>query len=779
MAATYDSNVISFDRNTTRVTPITDSATHGLLYACRDRLFDGVSAEFSCGMGDARAQLFELADRAFRIETQTLYLAAQRAINNNGAEILECFRDLFNRSFDTSLKTLRGNVSLSVEAECNELSLVADSEFEKDLAVGKLSSLALYNCFQQLTALDRRVAIILGAKQIRQDSNPLIPRALYSAFLGATKEMDLDGQIGITLLQEFDRQVRDKLPMLYANLNKFLVARDILPKLPLAIEHEAGSAAAAELPGPPAIDAIVDDAPSAAKKSVDDIFLQLASGFQNTQAQSRSNTESSDWKRPAPMRTEIIEALTGIQREKGHSCVLPRIQSQHSGDESSATLRQIRRAPFIRNADPNDAVTVDIVAALFDYVLSYSDFPHALRNELSRLQVPVLKAAFMDKAFFVDDKHPARYLLDLIVSSSVGWSKKDAPRYYAKIRSIVDEIVSTFEKDVGVLSSKQSELESFVAEEDKRARQNSGALAREIDRQDGAKDAKSAATTQIRRHLDNADLPNTIREFLTKIWRLMLVLAFARSGKESAAWNNAVKTMDELIWSVTPKRDPQQRKRFFVLLPDLLQRLHEGIQTVGLARSNEDSFFSRLAYLHANAVNPDSRNEEELQDREDDADIEFTEAGESLEQSIEAELTTVCSPQLTKVDEESPEDCSSLLQAGTGTSNADRTDAQNFSAKGRPDEDENTDLIQQLRLGTWVEFTSERGTKATFRLSWISGSANIYLFADRQGHDALTLSADRLSIRLREGSARVFNGKRLTARAIGSMLKSTELPAQK
>ena len=75
-----------------------------------------------------------------------------------------------------------------------------------------------------------------------------------------------------------------------------------------------------------------------------------------------------------------------------------------------------------------DAVTVDVVAMLFDLLLNDRELPDALRAQIGRLQIPVLKVAMMDKAFFADRQHPARRLLDTIAGSATGWRDEELPR---------------------------------------------------------------------------------------------------------------------------------------------------------------------------------------------------------------------------------------------------------------------------------------------------------------------------------------------------------------
>ena len=49
-------------------------------------------------------------------------------------------------------------------------------------------------------------------------------------------------------------------------------------------------------------------------------------------------------------------------------------------------------------------------------------------------------------------------------------------------------------------------------------------------------------------------------------------------GEESEAWERGVATLEDLVWSVQPKRTTEDRKHLVALLPSLLKRLSAGMQ---------------------------------------------------------------------------------------------------------------------------------------------------------------------------------------------------------
>lgn len=108
----------------------------------------------------------------------------------------------------------------------------------------------------------------------------------------------------------------------------------------------------------------------------------------------------------------------------------------------------------------------------------------------------------------------------------------------------------------------------------------------------------------IDRHTKDRPLPLAIGRFLDTYWRHHLLLSYPVDGEDSRCWREALKTMDELIWSVQPKEDTACCRRLFKMLPQLYQRLHLDLKPLGMGEAEQDIFFAELAKLHQAALNP-------------------------------------------------------------------------------------------------------------------------------------------------------------------------------
>ena len=75
-----------------------------------------------------------------------------------------------------------------------------------------------------------------------------------------------------------------------------------------------------------------------------------------------------------------------------------------------------------------------------------------------------------------------------------------------------------------------------------------------------------------------------------------------------------------------------------------------------------------------------------------------------------------------------------------------------------------------LERGMWVEFESDDGQLAFAKLAWVSPLRGTYLFTNRQGQKALSMTAEELAERFRTDKARLVEAEPLIDRAFGSMM---------
>ena len=140
----------------------------------------------------------------------------------------------------------------------------------------------------------------------------------------------------------------------------------------------------------------------------------------------------------------------------------------------------------------NDGVTIDIVAMIFDYVFEDKEIQPPVKALVSKLQIPILKVALLDKTFFTQKNHPVRLYLDRVAQISIGCppnvSRED--ELYKRIDQTVTTVTAQFESDLDIFTRELHALERFFEDYQQKAE--------ERDKESAALAEKSAHKESIR-----------------------------------------------------------------------------------------------------------------------------------------------------------------------------------------------------------------------------------------------------------------------------------------
>ena len=86
------------------------------------------------------------------------------------------------------------------------------------------------------------------------------------------------------------------------------------------------------------------------------------------------------------------------------------------------------------------------------------------------------------------------------------------------------------------------------------------------------------------------------------------------------------------------------------------------------------------------------------------------------------------------------------------------------------EDDEYVRAVRDLRLGSWIEFSDETGSRERAKLSWISPISSKYLFVNRRGLKVCDKTVAALAIEMRRGSAVVLEEVPLFDRALDAIV---------
>lgn len=695
--------------------------TLSMLHDSRDLLIEGVTRALTRRAEAMENALLAMAERSPLLETRNNYYSAQGMLNKQTNELLSACKEAYCQTFNNFTHNRESPASTGLL----ELSLIGDQDFEITLAVDRATSRLRFNCAEELVALDARMAHLLGRSDLSENDNPLGPRILCGALLDGFASMQLTEGSRVVLLNQFDLVLTTELAPIYQAINRYMVDHGVMPDLKIGMKSRNSNP---ETPSAGASTSAVTPAQEQTSNDMLKLFEQLAHS---------SGGQAGGGQAGGMAGINLLDSLGqlqmgGMMLPDGGRFELPVVDASTIQN----VLRSLQQSPVMQSASPLDAVLVDAVAMLFDVVFDEAAIPDRLKAQIARLQIPVLKAAMLDRDFFSQADHPVRRMLDAIATLAVHLPENAAGNARLEaISEVVGRVIEEFEKDVAVFNLAAEELEAMgVALEETLEETVDVSLQQdiaEIKQLERRGLAPVIVRDLINRALKDQTIAEAVREFLRRDWSQVLAQDYINEGEHGAHFNSHVETMRELVWSTLPKADMDARLMLVRILPGLLKRLRAGVAGINLPQKLSDHFFASLVILHANAVRPNA--------------------------------------QPVPLPEISPEEIADLTAQAEAMEST--TDSASDSEPAAPEiEDESTQRVRDINKGDWVEFHYEDAPSSWLRLGWVSDSRNNYLFSDQDGMNSFSIGLYRLADKFRNGNAVMVERKSITESAFGKLV---------
>lgn len=719
------------------------------------------------------------------------------------------------------------------DTDWSSLSLVDDAEVERGVAAEKLAQQLAAECDKALDALNSYLCSAL--ENTDPNHNPLRPQVIAKAWLKAVGEMCDDLQVTNLIVQQVGRQLSKQLATAYEQTTQELKRMGIQPQA-LTVQRTRGSVSAADQatrPGPLADQGAAtqpggwaaattqNTQPSAfgghpamspeshfrAAQALSEMFgvsvpgghadgpmpmglrgraapgqfAPITPDFQNLLRQLSAQGAMADWAATMPAGVGMdMEAHAGAMTAPGFA-----------GTLMAPNLIRAHRDELVRASGGAaiDQMVIDIVAALFDQVLSDTKVPPEAARQIARLQMPVLRVALGDMTFFNSRKHPVRRFVNRVASLATSFeSYTDGPgkAFLAHITSLVNDIVEGDFDKMETYETKLKELESFTEIETERDAAEQAAVAALLNNKEADLRVQQRYMQILRKELSEIEMPDFVRDFLAQIWSQVQVMASAKEGSQSALAVRMRKAGHDLASSVQPKGSPQLRKEFLLRLPKLMKDLNDGLALIQWSDDAKKEFFAQLLPAHAACLKAAPQHEltQRLQENALNKveQLAIPSREEAANDPLPATLENLSSPPLlTVVTALSPEE---IQQAGFVPEAAITVDGDldiNLDMAGDTDPsladlDINLDtppppaagiqLVHHIQKGTAYQMVMQ-GQWKKVRLTWVSEGRSFFIFT--QGHhmhkQTISLTGRTLAKMCEAGRFKAYEQSELIERA--------------
>ena len=624
------------------------------------------------------------------------------------------FENAFTRHFEQGFESLLQQISQATKSG-HVLSLVEEDQLEAQLASEVVVEALTRAHGPALDAIDRRFASMVGVVELQAGLNPLSASSLANGMQSAQSEITLPDNFRVVLFKIYERELVASLGALLTELNARMTTAGILPELgnprPIEAESIPASAAPAAQPrqeAPPADDRVMFDAlcdllhswrPQHGGSST------VGSGAAG--AGSSGSASGSDGHRRPLALNEMMSVLNLLQPS------VP--QAVHDAmSNAEASLSQLMKREMLQSAgrigvapdqvnmsaEHEDAV--DLVGMLFDVLFDERDFQAQARTLISRLVVPYVKAAVMDRHLFQHKTHPARRLLNSL-SEAVEGNKGEGPQereLLQKAEETVDRLVADFNEDIAIFETLEQELRGFLEQHNRRIELAERRATESQRGQERLEQARTLAASELSRRIEDQALPAPLNDFLSRSWSHHLSMIALREGPDSAAWNAALAVADTLLDLLTKEGRPTRNAN------SALQNLREPIESV----------------LASSGI-----------------------TGESAGETIRGLAASIDSANLAPAQAEKPK----VVSAAAAEP---RPPLVIVSDKARLDyNEEDIAVLRVLKIGVWLDLAGEDQKLHPAKLSWVSPISSRLMFVNRRGVRILVASIEELAAMKKQG----------------------------
>jgi len=783
---------------------------------CRDLAIHRLLLSFTTMLDRVGDLLMERANKSDIRDEQSLFLDARGALKTERGHLMAEFEKRLRKRVDDRISGRETKEEFSKSTvDSTKLTLVDTSAMDESVLTGNIVRIVENACHDELAEFNRGVGHLLGRPELETDQNPLAPQTIVDSFAEALKQIRAENRIKFQILKELNQASLGDLNAIYADLNRHLQNLNIVPSAMRPVvsradrARPAGTTDSQKPPAPPPPVAEVDvmalfkrmfggaaaaamaapqpQAPfgrgapamggAPATSGAPYMGAGHSSGYAMPDGDAGEDLPSIEMPGASPATAQRVfspmaptrsgyvpgapiiataalhEGLTRLQAgQVGFDVEGAQVQFSGIPDGLHNVLRDLQESPLGQKANQLESMTIEMVAMLFDFIFDTKDLPDGIKALLARLQIPVLKAAMLDGAFFAKKSHPSRLLVNALAQAGLGWSVEMGQEdpLYKKLDAIVHRILEGFGDDLTIFDELREDLEAFLADEEKAAEANIASTAEEINTRDKQEIADVVAKSEVERRIESYPVPNFLASFLRQRWAPALGKVYQHDGEDSESWSSGVATLEDLVWSVQPKKTPEDRKHLVALLPSLLKRLSAGIHSQAWAHDERERFMSNLVEAHAAAVKPSL------------AHVESPTAAVAEQAKAQAEVAKAMG------DEKMAQKATALAEAMTQAEPLPAAEVEEVL------DDDYLEIARNLERGMWIEFEAEDGQLAFAKLAWVSPLRGTYLFTNRQGQKALSMTAEELAERFRADRARLVEAEPLIDRAFSSMLGQFE-----
>ena len=462
----------------------------------------------------------------------------------------------------------------------DDLQLFDSAEIDASIEFA-LAQQEIVRCVEDvIPSLHALVSSLLGWVSVQPHLNPLRPEVFVRALQACLREYaptqtersalngPSAGLLGISLRQ------------LYSELCDWLRSQGIEPALSLGTAPQAA--------------AIRGSQGSVARTLITlDKLRKLLSG------ELTIASGGGDFLHTVPASFEALEELKMVEP------MLKRLADRARSPESEARSESPDTLPSLPGSGSalGRQLGAEVVRMMLENLDHDERIPGKVRVLLRSMEPLLIRLGQNDPRFFSERQHPARALLDRITHRSLAYATDDDEAGYTHFLDAVSNGLHMLgeEADAARFAHVLQALEQDWEREDALLRQRHEEAARALVRAEQRNLLAQRLAQDFEQRLAGKDIPDLVDGFLRGPWAQVVAQSQLDQGDAGADSLGYLGLVDDLLWSVQYRLARRNRVRLVQLVPSLLIRIRQGLQSIGYEQERILQFFDALITVHEKA----------------------------------------------------------------------------------------------------------------------------------------------------------------------------------
>jgi hypothetical protein len=486
-----------------------------------------------------------------------------------------------NAIYDGSYQKIANNPR--GQFDFSKVALISDDAVKENHVIAAIIGQCEHLFYEELTSLNHmQFANLRGEQTIAASQNPIFPEKLVRALVEVVKSLKLNTDGRIALYKAFEANVFNQLGFIYCELIK---RYETSSSTQLYVVSEIKEAVE---PTPVSAEQPSMEFKRLQKKLELWRLAQFPSAYDSIPA-----TENIFY--------ECFEVKNALQ-------VLQQFNNDSDLDEKKQPLKwralkkleELRFTDKAKSLNKDDEDLLDLVSLIFSEIAQDELLQDSVKTAILQLEIPLSAAALGRYSIFTSPDNPVRQLLDDLFAAGMflNLDEYDDRLIQERIASAVNKITRDSSLEFSGWTAEAGEFSCYLSKQKQRSQNIDENTIQFMRTKQESESNRKVAVIAIENSMKGKMLPIAIVEFLRNVWSEVLLTAYTGKNEQPEQWEKSVQAMNELIVSVMPPADDQQRKQILKCLPGMIAELRKGLKQISYDKSAQSRFFKDLAVWH-------------------------------------------------------------------------------------------------------------------------------------------------------------------------------------